>query len=180
MLQELKAWKYKKRSLLVLLVAILIWSISLGWGMATAIANDDNPKAAIATQKAVDPISDRYQLGHELYLEKCSSCHLAIPPAVFPTETWREILQQPQEHYGTQLKPIIGPSLLLMWDYIRTYSRPLNEDEEIPYRVADSRYFKALHPKVEFPSQASIKTCISCHPSANQFNYRRLSSEWQE
>jgi hypothetical protein len=169
------------RSPAVLLLLLLVWSICLGWGLsliAGATVKPDIVAQAPATELGtVDPVSDRYQLGKELYLENCTSCHVALPPEVLPSETWRRLLLEPEQHYGQKLQPIIGPSLVLMWNYLGTYSRPEKPDEKLPYRVAESRYFKALHPRVEFSGPARPASCVSCHPAAAQYNYRRLTPE---
>jgi hypothetical protein len=127
----------------------------------------------------VDPILPRYQLGHELYLENCASCHVPLPPAVLPSETWRRLLLEPEQHYGQKLQPIIGPSLIIMWEYIRAYSRPEKEGKPLPYRMSQSSYFKALHPRVKFPQPVKPNGCVTCHPGAAEFNYRRLTPEWE-
>jgi hypothetical protein len=63
-----------------------------------------------------------------------------------------------------------------MWQYLQTFSRPVYGNEVVPYRLKNSRYFKALHPKVDLPENVRPQTCISCHPSANQFDFVTLSS----
>jgi hypothetical protein len=50
-------------------------------------------------------------------------------------------------------------------------------DERVPYRISESRYFKALHPKVKLATKPTLTTCITCHPSAQAFNFRKLSVE---
>lgn len=126
----------------------------------------------------VDPAGERYQLGQELYLENCATCHLALPPQVLPTETWQRLLQD-SAHYGQTLKLLVDPQRMLVWNYLRTFSRLLPEkNEEIPYRVTSSRYFKALHPRVKLPQPTAISTCVSCHPGANEYNFRKLGPEW--
>lgn len=126
----------------------------------------------------VDIVPKRYQLGQELYLENCASCHIGLPPAVLPTETWRDLLQD-EQHYGKQIKLLVDPERLLVWDYLQVFSRPHNSEEQTPYRVGQSRYFKALHPQVKLPQQVTMASCVSCHPGAGQYDFRRLSSEWQ-
>lgn len=176
MLERLRLKKW--RSLIVLLLVVPLWSITIGWGVGFALDRNQIAQVIPSTSTA-NPASSNYKLGRELYLENCSSCHLALPPEVLPTESWRQILQQPNQHYGQALQPLIGPSLLVMWDYIRTYSRPIIEKEPVPYRVSESRYFKALHPRVELPKPTRLGTCLSCHPGADQYNYRRLTPEWE-
>jgi hypothetical protein len=94
-----------------------------------------------------------------------------------PTETWRRLLLEPEQHYGKQLQQMIGPSLLIVWEYLQTFSRPQTTKEPTPYRVSQSRYFKALHPRVKLPQTVNPGSCVSCHPGAAQYNYRSLTPE---
>jgi hypothetical protein len=66
-----------------------------------------------------------------------------------------------------------------VWNYLQTFSRPQAKDEELPYRAANSRYFKALHPKVKMSQAANISSCVTCHPGASQYNFRKLTAEWE-
>ena len=165
------------RSPIVVFFLILLWSFALGWWLSLA-TNAQPTQTASDTIGSVDPVPPQYKLGQDLYLENCSSCHIAIPPAVLPTKTWQQILQDSQ-HYSVQLQPLVDPTRLLVWNYIRNFSRPQSTEEETPYRVNDSRYFKALHPKVKLPRPVQISSCVTCHPSVAQYNFRRLSPEWQ-
>jgi len=142
----------------------------------SAIAYNENP--LILAQQTLDPVPQSYELGQELYLKNCATCHIAVPPAVLPTETWRDLLQD-QQHYGVQVPRLMSPSILIVWNYLRAFSRSKLPDEASPYRVRDSRYFKALHPRVKSSEPIQLSTCISCHSSANEFNFRKLSPQWQ-
>lgn len=173
-----------RRSPLILLLLLLLWSVVMGLGLAQAATPSgsttptNTAPAHTAPVSTTDAVPARYQLGQEIYLETCASCHIGIPPAVMPTQTWQQILPDPQ-HYGVQITPLTEPSLHIAWNYIQVYSRPTGKGESVPYRLAQSRYFKALHPKVQFPQPVSLGTCVSCHPGAAQFNYRSLTPEWQ-
>lgn len=160
----------RRRSPLLLFLLPLLWSVALGWGLAIA------PQvAAIGT---TDPVTGSQKLGQELYLENCATCHIALPPAVLPAETWRQLLQDPQ-HYGTELTLLVDPPRLLVWNYLRAFSRLQSKEEEVPYRVAQSRFFKALHPRVKLPAPATASSCVTCHPGAAEYNFRELTAEWQ-
>ncbi|WP_066375674.1 MULTISPECIES: diheme cytochrome c [unclassified Anabaena] len=164
------------RKPLGLIFIILTWSLVMGWLLALATtAQGVTPSAEIGT---IDLVPAQHQLGQELYLENCSGCHIALPPAVLPTQTWRNLIEDSQ-HYGVTLKPLIDPPRMLVWRYLSTFSRSQLPDENTPYRVNNSRYFKALHPQVDLPRPVQISGCISCHPSAKDFNFRRLSPEWE-
>ncbi|WP_413167646.1 cytochrome C [Capilliphycus salinus ALCB114379] len=173
----------RPRSLRVLLLAI-IFSL-LGNFSANSLtpvsAMSPDPLAIPSNQIAtVDRVPPRFELGQQLYLENCSGCHIALPPEVLPSQTWRQILQDTQ-HYGRQLKPLVDPPRLLIWNYLQTFSRPLNlEEEQLPFRVERSRFFRAIHPRVEFSQPISVNNCLNCHPSASEYNFRSLTSEWTD
>ncbi|NJL10136.1 MAG: cytochrome C [Calothrix sp. SM1_7_51] len=159
------------------LLVILLWSLAMGWllAIATNVQGTTPPAAQIGT---VDVVPAQFQLGQQLYLENCSTCHIALPPAILPTQTWKNLLEDSQ-HYGTQLKPLVDPPRTLVWRYLSTFSRLKIEDEEIPYRIDKSRLFKALHPKVKLPRPVTMDSCVTCHAGASKYNFRSLTSEWE-
>jgi len=184
------------------LISILGSSLLLGVGLATASAPPppaaDLRRAIVTAQSlpaleiqqspqrsweslpaigTVDPTPPPYRLGQELYLDTCQGCHVAVPPAVLPTETWRQLLQDPQ-HYGQQLTPLIDPARLLVWNYLLLSSRPHASDESIPFRVQESRYFRALHPNVPLQRPITLAGCVTCHPGAPKYDYRTLTADW--
>jgi hypothetical protein len=150
-------WREMRRAPLRLLLAIVIWSSCLGWGLAQT----QLPSARQFAQP-VDPVPEEYQLGQQVYVQNCGSCHVALPPQVLPTQTWEELLLSSQ-HYGQQIEL---PSIFerrIMWDYLQVFSRPYEEEEQPDYRLARSRFFQALHPNVEFEQPIRVGSCMSCH-----------------
>jgi hypothetical protein len=183
-----------------MVLLLLIWSVCLGIGMAQAT---DRPKVASASSTeaiaqatpvsqpetpgtpdttgaigTVDVVPARFQLGQKLYLENCATCHIGIPPAVMPTQTWQQLIQDP-EHYGVTLQPLQTPNIQILWQYLREYSRPLAEGESTPYRIQQSGIFKTLHPRVKFTEPVTLTSCVSCHPGAGAYDFRSLTAEWQ-
>ncbi|NDJ19244.1 diheme cytochrome C [Myxacorys almedinensis] len=164
----------RKRAPLWLIGIVLAWSLAVGLGLARAIAAEPAPQIT-----TVDAIPPRHQAGQQLYLETCATCHIGIPPAVLPTQTWRELLRDPQ-HYGAELQPLVDPPRYLVWNYLKFASRQVAPEENVPYRIAQSKYFKILHPNIELPQKATLSSCIACHPGTNQFNFRSLSPPWKK
>ncbi|WP_341732250.1 diheme cytochrome C [Microcoleus sp. EPA2] len=165
------------------LVVLIVFCCTCGGWVAAQTADARTPAplaqvSGIENIGTVDRIPDRYELGQQLYLENCATCHIGLPPQVLPTETWRRLLQDPQ-HYGQTLKLLVDPPRLLVWNYLQTFSRPQQKEEELAYRVASSRYFKALHPKVKMSQPANISSCVTCHPGVSQYNFRKLTAEWE-
>ncbi|NJK72705.1 MAG: cytochrome C [Synechococcaceae cyanobacterium SM2_3_60] len=108
----------------------------------------------------------RYQPGAQVYLAACATCHIALPPEVFPSETWRRVLVD-INHYGVQIEVLQEPFLQMAWEYLRDFSRGRAENESVPYRIRESRLFRALHPGVTMPADQGVNSCLGCHPRAN-------------
>jgi hypothetical protein len=156
------------KNLFLFTISIIVIAVSIFLG--TKLSQAQNFTVA---QNNNSPIEQ------EVYLKNCATCHLPIPAEVLPTETWKKILEQPQQHYGRSLPPIDRISLRLMWNYLKTFSRSLLPEESQPEYVTNSRYFKALHPQVNLPQPSTHKSCLICHPSAKELDYLTLSSEWK-
>ncbi|MGF1498119.1 MAG: hypothetical protein ACFB8W_15035 [Elainellaceae cyanobacterium] len=154
--------------------------VSNGTPTGNVVSNTiDNTRGDLNDIGTVDAVPAQYQLGQKLYLESCATCHVGVPPEVLPRQTWEVILQDPA-HYGVQLPPLVDPPRLLIWQYVQQFSRSLQEEEATPYRIRNSRFFKALHPRVEFSEPVQLGSCTTCHPSASAFNFRQLSPDWQD
>jgi hypothetical protein len=174
----------------VLIGVLFSQSIASGAPRAMATLHSPNPEN-ITTPKnittllnsknegTVDEVPQRFEFGQQLYLETCATCHVGIPPAVLPTQTWANLLDDPQ-HYSVWLSPVVDPTRLIIWQYLEYFSRVQREDEPTPYRIRNSRYFGVLHPKVDFDEPVRLNSCVSCHPGAPDFNYRQLTPEWDD
>lgn len=176
------------------LAVVLVSCALLGWGLARSLTLD----AAIAAPiPATAPVAPPAQLppadpngqvdvllphlaaGEDLYRNTCGTCHIALPPAVLPSPTWQELIQSP-EHYGVTITPESGSDLVLLWAYLSEYSRALPAEETVPYRLARSRYFRVLHPRVDLPQTLRLDSCQTCHPRAPFYNFRTLAAEWED
>ena len=178
---KLPQQRKRRQRIFGLLLLVVLWSAIAGWclTLVTQLPAQSQSPPQVSPTGTVDIIPQRYQLGQELYLENCATCHIGVPPAVLPSETWRDIIQD-SEHYGKQLTPLVDPQRILVWEYLRTFSRVKElEEEQIPYRMAQSRYFRALHPKVKLPQPVIMASCVTCHPKVDGFDFRTLSPEWE-
>jgi hypothetical protein len=130
--------------------------------------------AGVQAQQDLTPT----QLAQAQYVRSCGTCHVALPAQVLPTETWQRLLQDPN-HYGQQIQPLTGVTFQLAWGYLRPNSRPLRQGEPVPYRLAESRYFRALHLQVDFPTPVRVSGCVDCHPKVEAGDFATLSPNWQ-
>ena len=133
---------------------------------------------AIAQSPSSDTVLNRYQIGQQTYLENCATCHIAIPPSILPSQTWKKILENPNSHYGIRLKPIVGITQRFIWDYLSYSSRPLTQTTFVPLLIEQSSYLKVLHPRVNLPNPIGHTTCVTCHPNASRYDYQTLTPIW--
>ncbi len=164
---------FYKNQLLGILVLVIIGL--LGWLIAVS---------DIKTVSAIDyPIaqinSDNFNLGKQLYLEKCTGCHIPIAPEILPTDIWEKILNNPINHYGESLPKVNNLTTQLIWNYLRLSSRPSLKGEKTSEYIANSRYLQALHPQIDLPKPTTHQSCTLCHPGAAKLDYRSLSDDWE-
>ncbi|MGD1867316.1 MAG: hypothetical protein ACFB0D_22430 [Phormidesmis sp.] len=152
-----------------ILLGLLTFCLSalLGMGFAKAI---DSPYGM------VDPIDASYEAGYATYVQKCSTCHVALPAAVLPLDTWQALITDPA-HYGVTLTGISRFDQRLMLSYLQTYSRRHEGRGPTPYRLQNSAYFQALHPDVALPQPLNLRSCVSCHQGATEQNYSPVSTQ---
>ena len=166
-----------------LFIGFLAFSLSLLLGIGMAVATDTSTSpyidaAAVAAAPVpygmVDPIAPPLEASYRIYLNECATCHVALPPAVLPTQTW-QILAIDPAHYGLTLTDITAFERQLIVNYLQAYSRSHTSRDPLPFKLADSDYFYALHPQVALPQPLNLRTCTSCHLLATTQNYRNLT-----
>ncbi|MEO1350210.1 MAG: diheme cytochrome C [Cyanobacteria bacterium J06635_15] len=170
----------KRRSPWILFGLIALWSLCMGIGLAQAFEPQNKDAQTVGTKVigTVDPVTEEYALGQELYLANCATCHIGVSPAVLPTQIWEYLLND-NEHYGVNITLPTRFDSRLILDYLATYSRPYYATEVPTFSIERSRFFQALHPQVEFAAPPDLQTCVTCHPQVDDFNFRQLSPEWE-
>jgi len=165
-----------RRSPIVLLLLVALWSVSIGWLASGAQAqNAELPTVPdnLPHIGTVDPVPENKRAGQLLYLDTCASCHIAIPPALLPTETWRDNLLD-ENHYGTIVPVLPSPQIEILWDYLQYFSRPNpSQNDTQPFRLGSSSFFTAMHPGLAIERPVRLDGCASCHPGASDFDFRR-------
>ncbi len=162
-------WPARPSSIFTGFVAFAL-SILLGITAASSV----EPNGPVS-YGMVDPIAPHLEASYRIYLNECATCHVALPPAVLPTQTWQTLVIDPA-HYGLTLTNITAFEKQLIVNYLQAYSRAHIGSGSLPFRLADSDYFHALHPQVVLPQPLNLRTCTSCHLSAPTQNYRDLTS----
>lgn len=120
------------------------------------------------------------------YDSTCGSCHWAYIPQLLPSESWNNILESLNNHFGSEV-PITDQELTQVKEYLLTNSADKTNMKlgrkitksltgKPPLRITDVQYIRHKHSDIsqDIFSRKSIKSlsnCISCHPSATNGNF---------
>jgi Dihaem cytochrome c len=137
---------------------------SLALGVVAAVFADDDDEGRF------------YTASHPAWKTECGGCHVAYPPQLLPARSWRVLMSDLENHFGTdasldlQTAADIGAFLEshagrdrapTAAPVLRITETPwfLNEHDEVPARAWQSA-------KV-----ASRSNCTACHVKADQGSY---------
>lgn len=156
-------------------IALVLSSVALSLLFSSALETLAQPAEVYGM---VDPVAENYQVGYEIYVERCATCHVALPPAVLPLEAWATITSD-SAHYGVSLPAIPPFDQQLMVNYLQAYSRSSRRRGATAYRLSDSDFFVALHPDVALPEPLNLRSCAGCHAGAVEQDYSGATAQAQ-
>jgi hypothetical protein len=140
--------------------------------------------AVLAASQAVRADDDRRAPGVPLlpaYKQECAACHVAFPPGMLPSDSWRRLLNNLPRHFGTDASLDASTSReLATWlsanagDYRRARGAPPED------RITKSAWFVRKHDEVpadawKRPAVKNAANCTACHAQAAQGDFNEHS-----
>lgn len=120
--------------------------------------------------------------GNALYTDECGSCHVAYPPGLLPSASWKAIMTGLDNHFGdnAELPTDITASLTAFLesnasdrgDRLRNARLLRDVNGDPPVRITGLPYFKREHDEIprrmveDNPGVGSFGNCDSCHQDA--------------
>lgn len=109
---------------------------------------------------------------------ECGSCHVAYPPKLLPAASWKRLMSQLEQHFGTDAS--IDPAAATeIGEYLERYSASGRRVQGAAgsLRVTDTAWFLREHRDVppaawSHPSVKSAANCAACHTSAERGEFR--------
>ena len=121
-------------------------------------------------------------------VNECGRCHTVYPPGLLPSRSWRKMLSELGNHFGTDasmLEPVRMGLLKDLEDMAAdgafadmrmrriAGSVPVNS---APQRITETAFFKLMHDEVpkrawQHKAIGMPANCIACHPRANEGRY---------
>ena len=150
--------------------------------MVPVVFSDDDRREYRQRSVGVSPVSS------PIYKEECSSCHMAYPPGLLPTRSWKKLMAGLETHFGDNAEldaetfKNISKFLLSNsadnseYRRSRKIMRSLNTNDA-PIRISETQYIKDKHD--EIPDRLikynkkvnSLAHCNACHNKAEQGLY---------
>lgn len=112
-----------------------------------------------------------------IYKKECGSCHMSYPPALLPKQSWVEIMNGLDKHFGVDASMSQEETRQISaWldrnagTYKRVKEAPLDN------RITKSVWFEKKHRKIDpkqflSPTVKSRSNCNACHQKAEQGNF---------
>lgn len=115
------------------------------------------------------------------YVAECASCHIAYPPRFLPAVSWRAILSDLDQHFGSDAS-LDAQTVAILLPYLEANARrPRAADTPPPLRITTTRWFRHEHGAPEalvarHPAIKSAANCGACHTDAanGRFGERSL------
>lgn len=111
------------------------------------------------------------------YQQECAACHIAYSPSLMPAASWRQIMSNLPNHFGTDAS--LDPATvkeLSSWINASagTYKRVREEPPQD--RITRTAWFIRQHNEVsaaawKLPAVKSASNCAACHTTAEQGNF---------
>jgi len=166
-----------------LLVILVFWA-------ATIVADDDRKKHRNHESRHNDDNHHEDEhlkpVRNSIYADQCGACHFAYQPELMPAESWNQILDGIDDHFGETVD-LDGEARREILGYLTSNAANTSSAElsrkimrslsgRTPMRITDIPYVRKEHhelpPQVlTRPSVGSLANCIACHQTAEKGLY---------
>ncbi|HSP96845.1 MAG TPA: diheme cytochrome c [Candidatus Dormibacteraeota bacterium] len=115
------------------------------------------------------------------YLAECASCHIAYPPRFLPAVSWRALMGNLGDHFGSDAS-LDAQTVATILQYLEANARqPRASDNPTPLRITETRWFRHEHGTRDallgkHPAIKSAANCGACHPHAGDGRFGSVHS----
>lgn len=116
---------------------------------------------------------------NETWKTECASCHMAYPPGLLPAESWKAMMNNLSDHFGTDasLDAETVKEILPFLEENASQRRTEKDAKGEPIlRISETAWFKDEHDEISkstwtSPKVKSASNCIACHTQAEKGNF---------
>lgn len=120
------------------------------------------------------------KLTNETWKSECSACHMAYPPSLLPAASWKALMSDLPNHFGTDASlddKAMQEILPFLTDNAASSGKRAATTEGKPtLRITETQWFKHKHDEISDSTWKSDKVksasnCLACHTTAEQGNF---------
>ncbi len=111
------------------------------------------------------------------YVQECAACHIAYPPGLLPSRSWRNIMNGLDKHYGVDAS-LDAATVKQLNAWLQANAGTSKRMAEAPAqdRITRSAWFLRKHDDIapavwKLPSVKSAANCAACHSRADQGDF---------
>ncbi|GAB4398244.1 MAG: cytochrome b/b6 domain-containing protein [Rhodoferax sp.] len=179
----------KPHRLLAALMGLAMLSFGAVWFDYLLVRGLDAPSWSMAreaggAQKKPVKFTGRPLPDNPTWREECSSCHGVFYPALLPARSWRAIMAQQDQHFGTDLG-LDAATTQAVLDFMVANAAEHHQVEaafkidrsipadQTPLRITETAYWIKKHRDIDpadwaNPAVKSKVNCSACHSDADQ------------
>lgn len=110
-----------------------------------------------------------------VWQQECAACHLAFPPYMLPSKSWKQLLQGLDRHFDTDAS-LSDKEIQSITGYLLKYSANDKYFDGVPLRITETSRFRQDHRDIEpsvirRESVKSLANCKACHPGAERESF---------
>jgi nitrate/TMAO reductase-like tetraheme cytochrome c subunit len=140
---------------------------------------------ALAATTALLPLTgwsetEVFLVDNSVYRAECASCHIAYPPQLLSKESWRALMGDLANHFGTDAS-VDAKTAQEIQRYLEANAGGARAGEvKPPLRITETHWFRHEHDEVpaavwKVPAVKSAANCGACHTQAERGDFSERS-----
>ncbi len=120
-------------------------------------------------------------LVNPLWQKECGACHIAYSPGLLPAESWRKVMADLGNHFGSDAS-LSPPENREISEFLFGHASRRWRAPTAPERITETAWFQHKHDshevKPEVWLRAAVKSranCAACHPGAANGDFEERS-----
>ena len=117
-----------------------------------------------------------FRVDNPAYQAECASCHIAYPPQLLPKESWRALMNDLPNHFGTDASGDAKTAKELQSYLEANAGRGRADGAKPQLRITETRWFRHEHDEVpaavwKDPAVKGAANCGACHTQADRGDF---------
>ena len=102
--------------------------------------------------------------------QECGSCHIAYPPGLLPSASWKKVMSGLDKHFGTNAS-LSDPDHAAVTEFLVKNASNRWTFSAAPLRITEARWYQSRHSELspavfKRASIMSRSNCSACHKDA--------------